>query len=128
MKKVLAAMGMAPGADGKGPKKTIRANLGDDNSFYYDETLKTWVDRNGSSDAIASDAAARGPPPTSMPPSSLGPGPGPDAGGGVSGGAPPPGAGHQRTASEVSASGSADGTGRLRCVLYTGPHTTAFAW
>ena len=63
----------ARGASGEKPKKPIRANLGDESSFYYDEKLKSWVDRKdkragagGSDGADASGALP--PPPTSAPP------------------------------------------------------------
>ncbi len=31
--------------DGDKAKKSTRANLGDESSFYYDEKLKSWVDK-----------------------------------------------------------------------------------
>ena len=40
----------------------IRAKLGEDNSFYYDEKLKKWVNKKGGSEA-ATPAAATPPPP-----------------------------------------------------------------
>eukprot|EP00271_Cylindrocystis_brebissonii_P003418 TRINITY_DN14376_c0_g1_i1.p1 TRINITY_DN14376_c0_g1~~TRINITY_DN14376_c0_g1_i1.p1 ORF type:complete len:2183 (+),score=493.32 TRINITY_DN14376_c0_g1_i1:157-6549(+) len=40
-----------------------QAKLGDNNSFYYDEKLKRWVDKNADAE---SEAAPVGPPPTSL--------------------------------------------------------------
>jgi COPII coat assembly protein SEC16 len=73
MRRLFGGLGARGGASGEKPKKPIRANLGDESSFYYDEKLKSWVDRKdkragagGSDGADASGALP--PPPTSAPP------------------------------------------------------------
>mmetsp|Transcript_13616 Transcript_13616/g.55126 ORF Transcript_13616/g.55126 Transcript_13616/m.55126 type:complete len:580 (-) Transcript_13616:471-2210(-) len=72
MRRLFGGLG-ARGASGEKPKKPIRANLGDESSFYYDEKLKSWVDRNDKSGAAGGgggdgDASSLPPPPTSAPP------------------------------------------------------------
>ncbi|KAK5155501.1 vesicle coat component [Recurvomyces mirabilis] len=47
------------------PNKPIRAKLGEESSFYYDETLKKWVNKKGGAEA-ATPAAATPPPPKGM--------------------------------------------------------------
>ena len=72
MRRLFGGLG-ARGASGEKPKKPIRANLGEESSFYYDEKLKSWVDRNDKSGAAGGgggdgDASSLPPPPTSAPP------------------------------------------------------------
>jgi len=43
--------------------KPIRAKLGEENSFYYDETLKKWVNRKAGPEEAAAQVAATPPPP-----------------------------------------------------------------
>ena len=57
MRRLFGGLG-ARRASGEKPKKPIRANLGDESSFYYDEKLKSWVDRNDKSGAAGGGAAA----------------------------------------------------------------------
>ncbi|KAK4505398.1 hypothetical protein PRZ48_003361 [Zasmidium cellare] len=56
-----------------------RAKLGEENSFYYDENLKKWVNKKGGADA-ATPAAATPPPPRAGPPSRAVSGMGPPSG------------------------------------------------
>ncbi|SMR59027.1 unnamed protein product [Zymoseptoria tritici ST99CH_3D1] len=56
----------ASGAQSPGP---IRAKLGEENSFVYDETLKKWVDKKAKKDGSTPEPAAATPPPPRGPPS-----------------------------------------------------------
>ena len=60
MRRLFGGLG-ARGASGEKPKKPIRANLGDESSFYYDEKLKSWVDRNDKSGAAEEEEATATP-------------------------------------------------------------------
>ena len=59
--------------DGDKAKKSTRANLGDESSFYYDEKLKSWVDKKdksgtaGSEVGSSDDGSGLPPPPTGPP-------------------------------------------------------------
>lgn len=56
----------AQAQQGNGP---IRAKLGEENSFYYDEDLKKWVNKKGGDDSATPSAATPPPPRASGPPS-----------------------------------------------------------
>jgi hypothetical protein len=56
------------GADGQQQQGPIRAKLGEENSFYYDENLKKWVNKKAGADA-ATPTTATAPPPRAGPPS-----------------------------------------------------------
>ncbi|KNE62113.1 hypothetical protein AMAG_07360 [Allomyces macrogynus ATCC 38327] len=49
-----------PGSNSGGP---VKANLGEDNSFYYDKELKRWVNKKAGADAAASTTPSGPPPP-----------------------------------------------------------------
>ena len=57
----------------------IKAKLGEENSFYYDENLKKWVNKKGGPEAAAPMAATPPPPrgPANRATSAMGPPPGP---------------------------------------------------
>jgi hypothetical protein len=57
------------GADGQQQQGPIRAKLGEENSFYYDENLKKWINKKGGADAAAAASAPTPPPPRAGPPS-----------------------------------------------------------
>ncbi|KAL5911137.1 vesicle coat component [Pyricularia oryzae] len=67
--------------------KAVKAKLGEQNSFYYDEDLKRWVNKKAGSDA-GSTPTSTPPPPKGGPRSAAGTPPPPGAGGGMM--APPP--------------------------------------
>jgi hypothetical protein len=56
------------GAEGQQQQGPIRAKLGEENSFYYDENLKKWVNKKAGTDA-ATPTPATAPPPRAGPPS-----------------------------------------------------------
>jgi hypothetical protein len=56
------------GADGQQQQGPIRAKLGEENSFYYDENLKKWVNKKAGAEA-ATPTPATAPPPRAGPPS-----------------------------------------------------------
>ncbi|KNE63094.1 hypothetical protein AMAG_08262 [Allomyces macrogynus ATCC 38327] len=49
-----------PGSNSGGP---VKANLGEENSFYYDKELKRWVNKKAGADAAASSTPSGPPPP-----------------------------------------------------------------
>lgn len=57
----------APAQQGNGP---IRAKLGEENSFYYDEDLKKWVNKKGGAEAATPTTATPPPPMRAGPPGS----------------------------------------------------------
>jgi hypothetical protein len=70
-------------------KKVTKAKLGNNSEFYYDETLKAWVDGsdpNGKDAARQAMGGMSGPPPPMMNANSGGSGSGGGGGGGVGGG------------------------------------------
>ncbi|KAK4550840.1 hypothetical protein LTR36_000420 [Oleoguttula mirabilis] len=58
---------LGAGGEHQNPNKPIRAKLGDDNSFYYDENLKKWVNKKAGPEAAGTPAAATPPPPRGPP-------------------------------------------------------------
>ncbi|KAI7721565.1 hypothetical protein KC353_g1255 [Hortaea werneckii] len=75
--------------------KPIRAKLGEENSFYYDENLKKWVNKKAGPEAAQASSAAATPPPPKGGPSRVASGVGPPSGppsrvGSAAGMMPPP--------------------------------------
>ena len=72
----------------------IKAKLGEDNSFYYDENLKKWVNKKAGPEAATQAAAATPPPPRGPASRAMGPPSGPpsraSSGTGLTGTARPP--------------------------------------
>ncbi|KAI6869830.1 hypothetical protein KC343_g2464 [Hortaea werneckii] len=103
--------------------KPIRAKLGEENSFYYDENLKKWVNKKAGPEAAQQSSAAATPPPPKGGPSrvasGVGAGPppsGPPSRVGSAAGMmppPPPGAGASRpgTSGSYTAAGGPPGSG-----------------
>ncbi|KAI7010819.1 hypothetical protein KC355_g6011 [Hortaea werneckii] len=102
--------------------KPIRAKLGEENSFYYDENLKKWVNKKAGPEAAQASSAAATPPPPKGGPSRVasgvgGPPSGPPSRVGSAAGMmpppPPPGMGGSRpgTSGSYAAGGPTPGSG-----------------
>ncbi|KAI6795773.1 hypothetical protein KC361_g4808 [Hortaea werneckii] len=98
--------------------KPIRAKLGEENSFYYDENLKKWVNKKAGPEAAQQSSAAATPPPPKGGPSRVasGVGGGPPSSGppsrvgsaaGMMPPPPPPGTSRPGTSGSYTAAGGA---------------------
>ncbi|KAI6815849.1 hypothetical protein KC340_g13661 [Hortaea werneckii] len=101
--------------------KPIRAKLGEENSFYYDENLKKWVNKKAGPEAAQASSAAATPPPPKGGPSRVasgvggGPPSGPPSRVGSAAGMmpppPPPGTSRPGTSGSYAAGGGPPGSG-----------------
>ncbi|GAB1740457.1 hypothetical protein NU219Hw_g5562t1 [Hortaea werneckii] len=99
--------------------KPIRAKLGEENSFYYDENLKKWVNKKAGPEAAQQSSAAATPPPPKGGPSRVasgvgGPPSGPPSRVGSAAGMmpppPPPGTSRPGTSGSYTAAGGPPGS------------------
>lgn len=65
----------SPTPEAHAPNKPIRAKLGEQSSFVYDEKLKRWVNKKAGAEDTAAKSSATPPPPKAGPPRSSSTGP-----------------------------------------------------